>query len=107
MVYNTVTDYFVDNRHGIIKDFKENGFTEGQIETAIAAYDFAVNKALEFRASYDILADATKEMVGEEQFKAIEDNACSDFMRIGIAVNEYILAVRSGKKVGYSAIEEE
>ena len=93
---------FLDNRRGLEKSLK-NAKTDVK-EVALDAYDWAVSQALETQGVINIY----KEILGKNEFKALEDEACKPKYRnkLVTASHKYYSDVESGKKVGYSSLED-
>ena len=102
MYYESMKDMFLDNRRGLEKELK--GAKPAVKEVALNAYDWAVSKALEEHAVNKIHG----QILGKDEMKALQDESCKPkyFNQLQQANYDYIKDVKSGRKVGYSAIEE-
>ena len=103
MVYNSASDMFLDNRRGLEGEIKH--LSEEDQEKVLNAYDWAVSKFLEIKASYDIFRDETDKRFGEGTSSCIEEMSVHRFMEIGEGARQYFKDVEAGKCVGYSAEE--
>lgn len=101
MVYETISDMFLDNRRGLEDNVKH--LSEEDKENILCVYDWAVRQALETRKSYQIFEEEVKEFVGEIDYALIEQNCSKRFMEIGDACTTYCNNVENGRIVGYSA----
>lgn len=102
MLYESMSDMFLDNRRGLEKSLK-NAKPDVK-EAALNAYDWAVSKALENQEILSIY----KDILGKNEAKALDDTTCNPkyMNRLVNASYKYYTDVKSGKKVGYSSLEE-
>ena len=102
MFYESMSDMFLDNRRGLEKSLK-NAKADVK-EAALDAYDWAVSQALQTKEVINIY----KEILGKNEFKALDDETCKPkyMNKLATASHKYYNDVKSGKKVGYSSLED-
>lgn len=105
MYYDSASDMFLDNRRGLEDDIKH--LSDEDKERVLNAFDWAVHKALEIQKSSEIVKEELIARYSEEEVKKIADASGQRFMELGQATIKYDNDVKSGKRVGYSAEQED
>lgn len=117
MFYNTQVDYLIDNRNGIAKELKTmlEGLQEEKAteirDRCLDAYDFVARMAISSNGAYKAIKDAYigSHIFGKRRWARIERKSCErKYLKVYVnGMNEYYRAIAEGRKVGYSALEED
>lgn len=105
MVYESAKDMFLDNRRGLEDDIKH--LSEKDKANVLSAYDWAVCQALTFQKSHNNFKEELIKRSDNDLVEKIERATCMRFMEIGELAHKYVEDVKSGKRVGYSAEQEQ
>ena len=107
MVYNTLSDYLLDNRRGVEEQLKHAKTVAQASEIALESYDWVAQEYIRHQAVQKIVKEEIIKAYGEEAFREIDDKVGARYKELLTAGSEYRFDIQHGRRVGYSAEEEE
>lgn len=105
MIYDTIIDYILDNRNDLYKDLIY--LSSNAKETVLSVYDWLAGEYIKEHFAYEIFKSDLIERFGEKMINEIEIESSRNFRLLEAATRKYLNDVDKGRKVGYSATENE
>ena len=107
MIYKTLSDMLLDNRHSLVKELQRLGASNEVMRECTQAYDWAASECLKLKVGYSSLRKAIVDMYDDEAESELEEMTLEYMNDILTADAEYFYDVNHQRKVGYSKEESE